>query len=46
MVAATALQIWRRGHLQWHGLPTECHKDVPVGSEVYGGDRQTDAERG
>jgi hypothetical protein len=37
MVAATALKLWHRVHIQWHDLPTECHKNVPAGSEVDGG---------
>jgi hypothetical protein len=37
MVAATALKLWRRGHLQWHGLPTEFNKNIPTGSKVDGG---------
>jgi hypothetical protein len=24
--AATELKLWRRGHLQWHELPTEFHE--------------------
>jgi hypothetical protein len=42
MVAATALKTWRRGHLQWHDLRTEFHKNLAVGSEVDRGDRHTD----
>jgi hypothetical protein len=34
MVAATALILWPRGNLQWHDLPTEFHKNLPIGSEV------------
>jgi hypothetical protein len=41
MVAATALKLWSLSHLQWHDLPTEFHKNLPIGSEVYSGDRQT-----
>jgi hypothetical protein len=26
MVAATALKLWHRGHLQWHDLPSEFYK--------------------
>jgi hypothetical protein len=37
MVAATALKLCCHGHLQWHDLYTEFHKNVPVGSEVGGG---------
>jgi hypothetical protein len=31
---ATALKLWLRGHLQWHDLPTEFLKNLPVGSKV------------
>jgi hypothetical protein len=36
MVAATALKLWRRGHLQWHNHPSEFHKNLPIGSKVEG----------
>jgi hypothetical protein len=36
MVAATALELWRRGHLQWHDHPSEFHKNLPNGSNVEG----------
>jgi len=42
MVADMALKLWLRGHLQWHGFPTEFHKNLPIGSEV---DRGTDTHR-
>jgi hypothetical protein len=42
MVATTALKSWRRGHLQWHDLPTKFNENLPTGSEVDGGtDTQT-----
>jgi hypothetical protein len=34
MVAATALGIRHGGHLQWHDLPTEFRKSLPIGSKV------------
>jgi hypothetical protein len=37
MVAATALKIRHRAHLQWHDLPTEFHKNLPTDSEADGG---------
>jgi hypothetical protein len=33
MVATTALKFWRPGHLQWHYLPTELNKNLPIVSE-------------
>jgi hypothetical protein len=42
MVEGTGLKVWRRGYLQWHDLPTEFHKNLPVGSKVIMGDTQTD----
>jgi hypothetical protein len=39
MVAATALKIWCRDHLQWHDLPTKFRKNIPVVSEVDRGER-------
>jgi len=41
MVAATALKLWRRGHLR---LPTEFHKNLPTGAKVEGGGGQTETE--
>jgi hypothetical protein len=37
MIAAMALNIMAQGHLQWHDLSTEFHKNLPVGSEVNRG---------
>jgi hypothetical protein len=42
MIAATALKLWRRGHLQWQCLHTEFHKNLPFGSKV---DRGTDIRK-
>jgi hypothetical protein len=42
MVEGAGLKVWCRGYLQWHGLPTEFHKNLPTGSKVIGGDRRTD----
>jgi hypothetical protein len=46
MVEATALKLWRWGHLQWYDLCTEFHKIIPVGLKLVGGqtDRQTDRQ--
>jgi hypothetical protein len=44
MVEVTGLKVRRRGRLQWHDLPTEFHKNLPIGSKgIRGGhtDRQT-----
>jgi hypothetical protein len=49
MAEGTGLKVRRRGHLQWHDLPTEFHKNLPVGSKVIKGehtDRQTDRQTG
>jgi hypothetical protein len=35
-------RVRRRGHLQWHDLSTEFHKNLPIGSKVIRGDTQTD----
>jgi hypothetical protein len=49
MVEGTGLEVLRRGHLQWHDLSTEFHKNLPIGSKVIGGggatDIQTDRDR-
>jgi hypothetical protein len=37
-------KVRRRGHLQWHDLPTEFHKILPIGSKVIRGDTQTDRQ--
>jgi hypothetical protein len=42
MVADTSPKLWRRGHLQWHDLITEFHKNLPIRSEVQRGDKHTD----
>jgi hypothetical protein len=42
MVGATELKLWRRGHLQWHGLPIEFHKNLSMGAEIDGGGGHTD----
>jgi hypothetical protein len=42
MLEVTGLKVWRRGYLQWHDLPTEFHKNLPIGSKVIRGDTQTD----
>jgi hypothetical protein len=39
-------KVWRRGHLQWHDIPTEFHKNLPIGSKVIEGDTQTDGQTG
>jgi hypothetical protein len=36
-------KFWRRGHLQWHDLPTEFHKHEPNGSKIDKG-RHTDSQ--
>jgi hypothetical protein len=44
-IAATELQLWGRGHLQWHDDHTEFHKYLPAGTKVDEGG-QTDTETG
>jgi hypothetical protein len=46
MVKCTGLKVRRRGHLQWHELTTEFHKNLPIGSKVIRGDTQTDRQAG
>jgi hypothetical protein len=51
MVEGTGLKVRRRGHLQWHDLLTEFHKNLPIGSKVIRGghtqiDRRTDRQAG
>jgi hypothetical protein len=46
MVEGTGLRSTASRSPQWHDLPTEFHKNLPIGSNVIGGgghtDRQTD----
>jgi hypothetical protein len=45
VVEGTGLKRTCRGHLQWHDLPTEFHKNLPIGSKVIsGGHTQTDGQ--
>jgi hypothetical protein len=37
MVAATALTIMCGGHLQYHDLHTEFHKNLPIGPDTQTG---------
>jgi hypothetical protein len=37
-------KVWRRGCLQWHGLPTKYNKDVIIVSIVIGGGGGTDRQ--
>jgi hypothetical protein len=46
MVEGTALKVWRRGHLQWHDLPTKFQKNLPIGSKVIWADTHTDRQTG
>jgi hypothetical protein len=46
IVKGTRLGVRRRGHLQWHDLPTEFHKNLPIVSKVIRGDTQIDRQTG
>jgi uncharacterized protein YneF (UPF0154 family) len=37
MAEVTRLEMWPRGHLQWHHLPTKFHENPPIGSKVISG---------
>jgi hypothetical protein len=37
MAEATRLEEWRRGHLQWHHLPSRLHENPPIGLKVISG---------
>jgi hypothetical protein len=39
-------KVRHRGHLQWHDLRTEFHKNLPTGSKVVRGHTQTDRQTG
>jgi hypothetical protein len=41
MVTAKALKLWRLGHLQWHALSTEFHKNYQLVQKLMGGGAQT-----
>jgi hypothetical protein len=45
MVGGTGLISRRRGHLQWHDLPNEFHKNLPLGSKVIRGDTDRETDR-
>jgi hypothetical protein len=34
MFEAVGSKLWRRDHLQWHGLLTEFQENLPTGSKV------------
>jgi hypothetical protein len=37
MVAATALKLWHRGHLQWHDFPNEFYRNYQLLKKCIGG---------
>jgi hypothetical protein len=37
MVRAMALNLWRRGHLQWHELSANFNENATVGSNAFRG---------
>jgi hypothetical protein len=41
MIEGEGLKLWRRGHLQWHHLPTKFHEKQSVSSKLLRGHRQT-----
>jgi hypothetical protein len=44
MVESTGWKVLRRGHLQWHDVPTEFHKNLLIGSKVIKGGRGADRQ--
>jgi hypothetical protein len=44
IIEATGLKLMSGGHLQWHDLHTEFHKNLPNGSSVVSGDKNTQTE--
>jgi hypothetical protein len=37
MVEGTGSKSTARGHRQWNALPTEFHKNLPIGSKLFRG---------
>jgi hypothetical protein len=38
-------KMWRRGHTQWHGLLTDFHNNLPIGSKlIKGGGHESDGQ--